>query len=190
MRDLETMVQFNDVEEVNLPTVCVELASTTLATLYASSPRSAVDFPDYNEHIRTAISLGRRFQNAEQEFASFFNQDDEILQYNWHPLQDQLAPSDLRNVLTQELMTVVNRSGVNINHAVVHPHIAATLPFVAGFGQRKARELINVVKLDGRGRIFSRRHLYDLDFRVWGTCSGTHMRTFRWVQYVHKRARA
>jgi transcription elongation factor SPT6 len=71
--------------------------------------------------------------------------------------------------MEQEIVTAVNRSGVDINDTLNHRSAAAMLPFVAGFGPRKAQELIKQVKVDGRGSIMSRAHLMEYGEHVGET---------------------
>jgi transcription elongation factor SPT6 len=151
-------------EEEPLPNIAVEYGEMQMARLFASSPRSLEEFPDHDIRVRQAISLARRFQNSEREFAAAFNQDNEILSIAWHPLQSMTRTEDLIRTLEQEVITAVNGAGVDLNLCLNHPASAAMLPFVAGFGPRKAAELLKQVTLakrveGGLVRIFTREHL-------------------------------
>lgn len=90
--------------------------------MYSASRRAKKEFPEYPDKLRYAISLGRLGQNAELEFAGLFVLDREALFLDLHPLQKMLDKEELWEALEQEVITAINRSGVDINNAVAHYH--------------------------------------------------------------------
>jgi transcription elongation factor SPT6 len=156
-RNLEELAQFSDYPDIS-PMV-VEYGDLQIPQIFSISKRSAAEFPEYSARLRQAVSLGRMFQNSELEIAACMNPELEILALKWHPLQDAVPRDQLLNALTQELITTINRTGVDINQALTHKHVEVALPFVCSFGNRKAASLVDSIqKAGGSGRIFSRKH--------------------------------
>lgn len=50
----------------------------------------------------------------------------------------------LRDVLEKELVNMVNQVGVDINFCIDHAHAESLVPFLSGFGPRKAAVLLKV----------------------------------------------
>lgn len=65
-----------------------------------------------------------------------------MLSLHLHALERFTHTSRLVQAMTNELMTAICRSCVDVNQAVALPHIARSLQFVCGLGPRKADALI------------------------------------------------
>jgi hypothetical protein len=91
-----------------LANIKVEYGEMQLARLFANSPRSLEEYPDHDPRVRQAISLGRRFQNSEREFAAAFNQDNEILSLAWHSLQNMVSCLYIALIISLSLPCVVS----------------------------------------------------------------------------------
>ena len=50
----------------------------------------------------------------------------------------------LKDALEKELVNMVNQVGVDINFCIEHPHAEGLVPFLSGFGPRKATVLLKV----------------------------------------------
>eukprot|EP00051_Salpingoeca_urceolata_P006099 m.81037 g.81037 ORF g.81037 m.81037 type:complete len:1689 (+) comp14683_c0_seq1:89-5155(+) len=140
----------------------IELVDGNIASVYAASVSSKKEFPEYEPGLRAAISIGRRLQSPEIEMAGLFTSEKEVLCLQMHPLQDMLPRNELYDTLSQEMMTVVNRSGVDINAALVQPHKEHVLQFVAGLGPRKAAALLSSIRAELNGRVWAREQLFTM----------------------------
>ncbi|KJE95186.1 hypothetical protein CAOG_08908 [Capsaspora owczarzaki ATCC 30864] len=81
--------------------------------------------------------------------------EDELTLLRLHPLQSIIPTTALRPALIQVLIDNVALVGVDMTQALLHPHTASTLQFVAGLGPRKAPALLEAIKAAG-GRPRSR----------------------------------
>ena len=59
------------------------------------SKQAEMEFREFPELLRVAVSLGRRLQDPLLEFSQLCNPDNEILCLKYHPLQDQLSDEEL-----------------------------------------------------------------------------------------------
>ncbi len=119
-------------------------------------------FPSYPELLCQAVSLARRVREPLTEFTSLFlAQEDEVLALRMHVLQvllqkphpyyhycnclqSSVQPELLKQALEVELVTKVNEVGIDIGYCIDHPHIESLIPFVCGFGPRKASSILKV----------------------------------------------
>lgn len=172
--DVRRELTANEPPEYCLPSI--EFVDPMVAKIFMESVRGEREFKEVPSKVRYAVSLGRRFQCPEVEFAGLFNQEKEILFLKIHPLQDMLPPARLMSALEKEIITVVNRQGVDINRALSSLHHTQALQFVAGLGPRKTVFLVNALKRsDVGGRLRSRESLPmdgDLGNGVTHSCAG------------------
>lgn len=143
--------------------VSTELEDVRLARIFSTSDVGKNLLKDYDARLRTAIMLGRQMQSPQLAYASVCNRDMDILSLDLHPLKSMVPPKKLMEALEQELITVINRSGMDINAAVVRPHVALGIPFIAGLGNRKAVGLLDAIRAssDTNSRLYSREQLLD-----------------------------
>ena len=150
-------------EEEETP-IDVHFGEVGMPRVYATSKAAERQFPDYDPRLREAIMLARRMQSPELAIASLFTPDDDVLNLKMHPLQASVPQRDLLSALQQEVVTVINRTGIDINAAINSPFAAAGLPFVAGLGDRKAAALTEAIRtrLD-KGQANSREQLVEME---------------------------
>eukprot|EP01117_Protostelium_nocturnum_P006766 TRINITY_DN242_c0_g1_i1.p1 TRINITY_DN242_c0_g1~~TRINITY_DN242_c0_g1_i1.p1 ORF type:complete len:1509 (+),score=429.08 TRINITY_DN242_c0_g1_i1:233-4759(+) len=133
-----------------------------VARVFQSSNRANAEFPDYPEHSRRAVSIGRTLQEPLTELCYMAgNESKEILYLKLHPLQNLIDKEKLLETLLRSFYSVVNRVGVDINRAVQYKFASYNLQFVAGLGPRKAIGLISAITRRG-GKIGSREELEGL----------------------------
>ena len=59
-------------------------------------------------------------------------------------IQNAVQQDILKRALEAELVMKVNEVGVDISYCIEHPHTESLIPFVCGFGPRKASSLLKV----------------------------------------------
>ncbi len=59
-------------------------------------------------------------------------------------IQNAVQQDVLKRALEAELVMKVNEVGVDISYCIEHPHTESLIPFVCGFGPRKASSLLKV----------------------------------------------
>eukprot|EP00039_Didymoeca_costata_P008067 m.107521 g.107521 ORF g.107521 m.107521 type:complete len:1792 (+) comp13933_c0_seq1:186-5561(+) len=131
----------------------VEYGDLALPQAYGRSNISEKQFPDLPKELRVAIMLGRQIQAPELAYACMVNRDKDILNIRMHPLQDMIPERILVEALEEEVTTVVNKLGMNVNHALhgrlavggTFPFLASGLPFISGLGPRKAYSLMRQI---------------------------------------------
>ncbi|KAJ4498038.1 SH2 domain-containing protein [Lentinula lateritia] len=118
-----------------------------LARIYHHSPRSKLEFSSLPPNARYCVGLARYAQSPLNEYAAVGS---DITALSFDDDDQHLVPKDkLLVALEQALVDIVNKVGVDINRTVTDRYYQYLLPFVCGFGPRKARELVS--KIDGLG---------------------------------------
>jgi transcription elongation factor SPT6 len=158
------------VKDEKWQTMNVELVDNSLAKVFAKSTRAKTEFPQdllYCEAIIIArvlqvnlLSASFIFNRIQSNFKFFFIQDallayaqlsnKDMLKLKYHPLQKQLSKEELLEGLNQEFVNRTNEVGVDINRAINHPRTAHLLQFTCGLGPRKAKALIQTLKLNNQ----------------------------------------
>ncbi|KZC13000.1 Transcription elongation factor SPT6 [Dufourea novaeangliae] len=173
MSDIKDIIT-NLVEEDQFPMIQVEVCDNELAKVYSNSNRGVLEFRDYPDLLRQAVSLARRTQDPLFEFSQLCTVDDEILCLKYHPLQDQLPKEDLMENIYLEFINRVNEVGVDLNRAVQQPYTANLVQFVCGLGPRKSQSLIKILKqtnqrLENRTQLITACHMGP---KVFVNCAG------------------
>eukprot|EP00053_Salpingoeca_punica_P020212 m.211010 g.211010 ORF g.211010 m.211010 type:complete len:1767 (+) comp17822_c0_seq2:479-5779(+) len=139
----------------------IEFVDPCVAHIYQNSWRAEREFKEYVPRLRFAISIGRRLQSPELEYAGLLARanDQEILCLKMHPLQEMAPRGELLDALTQEIISVVNRVGIDLNRAVNQSHVSYAMQFISGLGPHTADALLASIRNEGRGQIFSREQL-------------------------------
>ncbi|KAJ4487881.1 transcription elongation factor SPT6 [Lentinula aciculospora] len=133
---------FGDVFDI--PVIYV---SDDLARIYHHSDRSKLEFSSLPPNARYCVGLARYAQSPLNEHAAVGS---DITALTFDDDDQHLVPKDkLLVALEQALVDIVNKVGVDINRTVTDRYYQYLLPFVCGFGPRKARELVS--KIDGLG---------------------------------------
>ncbi|XP_008554918.1 transcription elongation factor SPT6 [Microplitis demolitor] len=130
-------------EEVDYPSIRVEISDTNVAKIYANT-KGVTEFCNYPPQLREAISLARRIQNPLGEFSQLCNSDEDLLCLKFHPYQDSLSKEELVNNLYTEFINIVNSVGVDINEP--RTYTENLLQFVSGLGARKSHALLKIIK--------------------------------------------
>ncbi|XP_075243578.1 transcription elongation factor SPT6-like isoform X2 [Convolutriloba macropyga] len=145
-------------DEMSFPVVAMELINDDVATVFEKSNKGTKEFPDYPNLLRRAISAGRRLQDPLAEFCQMADDRTDLLSFKFHRLQDLVPQDDLVDALTIELVSMVNKIGVDVNRALEFPHYAPMLQFVCGLGPRKASALLQVLSRKNQ-KLANRTHL-------------------------------
>ncbi|EFX73665.1 hypothetical protein DAPPUDRAFT_57945, partial [Daphnia pulex] len=162
------------VKDENWPTINVELVDNSLAKVFAKSTQAESEFPQRPLLLREAISIARQLQDPLVEYSQLFNADEDILELEFHSMQNQLSKEELLEEINLEFVNQINESGVDINRAIKYPRTAHLLQFICGLGPRKADDLIKTLKLNNK-RLENRSQLKTachMGVNVFTNCAG------------------
>jgi transcription elongation factor SPT6 len=134
----------------HIPKPDLVMVDDDVSRLAMKSARFQKEFPDLPPLGLYCVSLARKLQDATMEYATLYNQEDEIKLLHIHPSQHLLPDEKLKSSLERAFINVVNSSGVDINDAAYLPHRSSTLQFVSGFGPRKANFIISRIQKIGK----------------------------------------
>ncbi|MDH4129252.1 MAG: RNA-binding transcriptional accessory protein [Spirochaetota bacterium] len=109
------------------------------ASVYSASKVSVEEFPNYDVTTRGAISIGRRLQDFMAELVKIPPESIGVGMY-----QHDLTASVLKSVLEQEVESVVNYVGVNLNTSSKY-----LLKYISGLNSRTAENIVNYRKENG-----------------------------------------
>ncbi len=123
------------------------LVSEAGASVYSASPLAIKEFPDLTVEKRSAISIGRRVQDALSELVKIEPKSIGVGLYQ-HDVTSKKLDESLNFVVTK----AVNQVGVNVNTAS-----AAILSYVSGLTKKVISELLK--QRDEKGRFESRNDL-------------------------------
>jgi transcriptional accessory protein Tex/SPT6 len=70
-------------------------------------------------------------------------------------MQKMINQAKLQDALEDMSVICVNKVGIDLNLIVNHDHMHILLSFISGFGPRKAKKFIQMIKKNG-GRITTR----------------------------------
>lgn len=155
-----------------------------VGSVFAASPRSAAEFPDYaSPPLRKAVCLARFAQEPLAELAYMWHgllgggggavaPGSEVLYLGLHPLASCVPQAQLLGALERELLGACNDCGVHLNAAALLPHRAPQLAFVAGLGPVKVRASKRTITEEKKLSSVVEPH-----------------RAFRGAMFTHKRAR-
>jgi transcription elongation factor SPT6 len=94
---------------------------------------------------------------------SFVIQENQVLNLNLHPMQKMINQAKLQDMLEDVSVACVNQVGIDLNLIVNHEHMHILLSFLSGFGPRKAKRFIQLIKKNG-GRITTRGQIFQDKF--------------------------
>ena len=133
-------------EEMGMEPIQPVVTSSGCAHIFKHSDRAKTEFPDFPPNLRAAISLARFAQDPLLELCSMWSLEThdpaaELLKLNLHPRWEEVPKHVLVTALERELVSAVNKIGVNINYIARQEHQArqSVLQFVSGLGPRKAK---------------------------------------------------
>ncbi|KAJ2962458.1 hypothetical protein NQZ79_g2382 [Umbelopsis isabellina] len=133
----------------------VTVVEDEAARLYQGSKRAMEEFKELPPLMRYCISLARRLQNPVLEYVALGR---DLLQIRHHPLQNLVAEDMMLPYLERALVNVVNSIGIDINAALKDTYVASALPYICGFGPRKAQHTLQRIEATG-GELESRSAL-------------------------------
>ncbi len=117
------------------------------ASVYSASSLAASEFPDLTVEKRSAISIGRRLQDALSELVKIDPKSIGVGLY-----QHDVAAKSLDESLGFVVEKIVNRVGVNINTAST-----SILTYISGMNKKAIEALLNY--RDQNGKIASRKEV-------------------------------
>lgn len=116
------------------------IVSEAGASVYSASPLAIKEFPDLTVEKRSAISIGRRLQDALAELVKIDPKSIGVGLY-----QHDVTPKKLDQSLDFVVTKTVNRVGVNINTAS-----SSLLQYVSGLSKKAIDEIINYRDINGK----------------------------------------
>ena len=143
----ESEMFVSDVISKNKLDVKFVLVSEAGASVYSASPLAKKEFPDYSVEQRSAVSIGRRLQDALSELVKIDPKSIGIGLY-----QHDLKQKDLDEELDFVVSKIVNQVGVNIKNAS-----ESLLSHVSGLDKKAIKGIIDYKT--SKGKILSRNEL-------------------------------
>lgn len=122
--------------KLNIP---VEMVSEVGASVYSASEIAIQEFPDLKVEMRSAINIGRKFQDPLNEIVKIDPKSIGIGQYQYDLNQNELAQA-----LDFKVEKVVNNVGVNLNSAT-----EVILTKISGISKTVAKNIVNYRKENG-----------------------------------------
>lgn len=127
------------------------IVSEAGASVYSASPLAKKEFPDYSVEQRSAVSIGRRLQDALSELVKIDPKSIGVGLYQ-HDLKQKELDEELGFVVSK----IVNKVGVNLNNAS-----ESILNYVSGLNKSIIKKILDYRKINGT--IKSRSELKKLE---------------------------
>ncbi|KAJ2491500.1 Transcription elongation factor spt6 [Coemansia sp. RSA 2050] len=138
--------------------VMVTYARDDAARLWWDCDAARAELPAMRREERYCVAVARALQDAPAAYAAL---GPDVLRLRLHPAQRLVDAAVLLPAVQRAFVNVVASTGVDVNAAAAHPHLAHTLPFVAGLGPRKAHAVLSRVSpadpLESRNDLVTRR---------------------------------
>ena len=152
----------NLIKKYNLDVKYV-IVSEAGASVYSASPLAKKEFPDYSVEQRSAVSIGRRLQDALSELVKIDPKSIGVGLYQ-HDLKQKELDDELGFVVSK----VVNEVGVNLNNAS-----DSILNYVSGLNKKIIGKILDYKKKNG---IFKTREelkkVSGMDDKMFEQCAG------------------
>lgn len=152
----------NLIKKYNLDVKYV-IVSEAGASVYSASPLAKKEFPDYSVEQRSAVSIGRRLQDALSELVKIDPKSIGVGLYQ-HDLKQKELDDELGFVVSK----VVNEVGVNLNNAS-----DSILNYVSGLNKKVIGKILDYKKKNGSFK--SREELKKvsgMDEKTFEQCAG------------------
>lgn len=152
----------NLIKKYNLDVKYV-IVSEAGASVYSASPLAKKEFPDYSVEQRSAVSIGRRLQDALSELVKIDPKSIGVGLYQ-HDLKQKELDDELGFVVSK----VVNEVGVNLNNAS-----DSILNYVSGLNKKVIGKILDYKKKNGSFK--SREELKKvsgMDEKIFEQCAG------------------
>ena len=144
------ILECNLIKKYNLDVKYV-IVSEAGASVYSASPLAKREFPDYSVEQRSAVSIGRRLQDALSELVKIDPKSIGVGLY-----QHDLKQKELDEELSFVVSKIVNKVGVNLNNAS-----ESILNYVSGLNKTIIKKILDYRKKNGV--IKSRRELESVE---------------------------
>lgn len=138
------------------------IVSEAGASVYSASPLAKSEFPDYSVEQRSAVSIGRRLQDALSELVKIDPKSIGVGLY-----QHDLKPKELDEELGFVVSKVVNKVGVNLNNAS-----ESILNYVSGLNKKVIKKILDYKKKNGPFKYREELKETGMDEHTFEQCAG------------------
>lgn len=139
------------------------IVSEAGASVYSASPLAKKEFPDYSVEQRSAVSIGRRLQDALSELVKIDPKSIGVGLYQ-HDLKQKELDDELGFVVSK----VVNEVGVNLNNAS-----DSILNYVSGLNKKVIGKILDYKKKNGSFKTREElKKVSDMDEKTFEQCAG------------------
>jgi transcription elongation factor SPT6 len=139
--------------------IAVHFVDDTVAKLCEQATATKAEMPEQQPSVLRAVALGRTVQNPAAVVASLVS-GGEVAALPMCPMQESVLSKDDRiAIVEQQLVTLVNQVGVDINMVSAHPWCHVLVRYIGGLGPRKATNVLNAVRANDGGVVDSRADL-------------------------------
>ena len=152
----------NLIKKYNLDVKYV-IVSEAGASVYSASPLAKKEFPDYSDEQRSAVSIGRRLQDALSELVKIDPKSIGVGLYQ-HDLKQKELDDELGFVVSK----VVNEVGVNLNNAS-----DSILNYVSGLNKKVIGKILDYKKKNGSFKTREElKKVSGMDEKTFEQCAG------------------
>lgn len=152
----------NLIKKYNLDVKYV-IVSEAGASVYSASPLAKKEFPDYSVEQRSAVSIGRRLQDALSELVKIDPKSIGVGLYQ-HDLKQKELDDELGFVVSK----VVNEVGVNLNNAS-----DSILNYVSGLNKKIIGKILDYKKKNGSFKTREElKKVSGMDDKMFEQCAG------------------
>lgn len=152
----------NLIKKYNLDVKYV-IVSEAGASVYSASPLAKKEFPDYSVEQRSAVSIGRRLQDALSELVKIDPKSIGVGLY-----QHDLKQKELGDELGFVVSKVVNEVGVNLNNAS-----DSILNYVSGLNKKIIGKILDYKKKNGSFKTREElKKVSGMDEKTFEQCAG------------------
>lgn len=152
----------NLIKKYNLDVKYV-IVSEAGASVYSASPLAKKEFPDYSVEQRSAVSIGRRLQDALSELVKIDPKSIGVGLYQ-HDLKQKELDDELGFVVSK----VVNEVGVNLNNAS-----DSILNYVSGLNKKVIGKILDYKKKNGSFKTREElKKVSGMDEKIFEQCAG------------------
>lgn len=139
------------------------IVSEAGASVYSASPLAKKEFPDYSVEQRSAVSIGRRLQDALSELVKIDPKSIGVGLYQ-HDLKQKELDDELGFVVSK----VVNEVGVNLNNAS-----DSILNYVSGLNKKVIGKILDYKKKNGSFKTREElKKVSGMDEKIFEQCAG------------------
>ena len=139
------------------------IVSEAGASVYSASPLAKKEFPDYSVEQRSAVSIGRRLQDALSELVKIDPKSIGVGLYQ-HDLKQKELDEELGFVVSK----VVNEVGVNLNNAS-----DSILNYVSGLNKKVINKILEYKKKNGSFKNRDElKNIVGMDDKIFEQCAG------------------